>query len=120
MAQCDCGVFPARAEGWNLELLEMMSCGKQVIAKNYSAHSEFCNEKNCNLIEIDELEDAYDGKWFRGQGEWANLGEPQIEQLISHMQTVHSTKSLNTEGIKTATRFSWENTAKEIINAIST
>jgi len=120
MAQCDCGVFPARAEGWNLELLEMMSCGKQVIATNYSAHSEFCNEKNCHLIEVDELEDAYDGKWFRGQGEWANLGEPQIEQLISHMQKVHSTKSLNTEGIKTATRFSWENTAKEIINAIST
>jgi glycosyltransferase involved in cell wall biosynthesis len=27
MQQADCGVFPSRAEGWNLELLEMMSCG---------------------------------------------------------------------------------------------
>ena len=32
MKQADCGVFPARAEGWNLELLEMMACGKHVIA----------------------------------------------------------------------------------------
>ena len=38
MKQADCGVFPARAEGWNLELLEMMACGKHVIATDYSAH----------------------------------------------------------------------------------
>ena len=50
MIQTDCGVFPARAEGWNLELLEMMACGKQVIATNYSAHTEFCNPDNCRLI----------------------------------------------------------------------
>ena len=63
---CDCGVFPSRAEGWNLDLLEMMSCGKQVIATNYSAHTEFCNEENCMLVETTEMVDAEDGKWFRG------------------------------------------------------
>ena len=68
MSQTDCGVFPARAEGWNLELLEMMSCGKNVIATNYSSHTEFCNSENCMLVETTELEDAHDGKWFRGQG----------------------------------------------------
>ena len=52
MRQADCGVFPSRAEGWNLELLEMMALGKDVIATNYSAHTEFCNENNCRLIEI--------------------------------------------------------------------
>ena len=50
----DCGLFPARAEGWNLELLEMMACGKQVIATNYSAHTEFCTKENSILIESDE------------------------------------------------------------------
>ena len=66
MMQADCGVFPARAEGWNLDLLEMMSCGKQTIATNYSAHTEFCNEDNCMLVETTEMVDAEDGKWFRG------------------------------------------------------
>ena len=40
MALSDCGVFPSRAEGWNLELLEMMAIGKQVITTNYSAHTQ--------------------------------------------------------------------------------
>ncbi len=37
LAECDCGVFPSRAEGWNLGLLECMSVGLNVIATNYSA-----------------------------------------------------------------------------------
>ncbi|MCP4513206.1 MAG: glycosyltransferase family 4 protein, partial [Fuerstiella sp.] len=32
MARADCGIFPSRGEGWNLELLEMMSVGRHVIA----------------------------------------------------------------------------------------
>ena len=67
MKQSTCGVFPSRAEGWNLELLEMMSCGKPVITTNYSAHTEFCTQDNARLIEIDSMEDAYDGKWFNGE-----------------------------------------------------
>ena len=41
IAGCDCGVFPSRAEGWNLGLLECMSVGLNVIATDYSAHTEF-------------------------------------------------------------------------------
>ena len=37
LAECDCGVFPSRAEGWNLGLLECMSVGLNVIATDYSA-----------------------------------------------------------------------------------
>ena len=50
----DCGLFPSRAEGWNLELLESMSCGKPVIATNYSGHTEFCNDENSYLIDIED------------------------------------------------------------------
>ena len=122
MIQADCGVFPSRAEGWNLELLEMMSCGKSVIATNYSAHTEFCNDENCMLVETDELEDAHDGKWFRGQGQWAKIDEKQIDQLVEHMRSVHKLKQnddlkINQEGIETAKKFTWENTAKSIVEA---
>jgi len=121
MVQTDCGVFPSRGEGWNLELLEMMSCGKQVIATNYSAHTEFCDSENCMLVDIDEKEDAHDGKWFRGQGQWASIKDKQIDQIAEYMKEVHEKKKndnlkINQAGIDTSKNFSWQNTARKIID----
>ncbi len=123
MMIADCGVFPALAEGWNLEVLEMMACGKHVITTNYSGNTEFCNTKNSLLIPVDTMEDAYDGKWFSGQGQWAAYGTKQMEMLIGYMQGIHKLKQegalgKNTEGIKTAERFTWNNSAKHIIRAL--
>ena len=125
MSQSDCGVFPARAEGWNLELLEMMACGKTVIATNYSAHTEFCDSNNSMLIDIDGLEQAKDGVFFSGSyGEWASFSESSKEQLIEHMRAVHRLKSynphdlLNSNGIKTANQFTWKNSAQELLNGL--
>ena len=81
MSQVDCGVFPSRGEGWNLELLEMMAVGKHVIATDYSAHTEFCTEENCGLIPINTTEPAFDGKWFFGQGNWAEMNTLEIDVL---------------------------------------
>lgn len=117
MSQADVGVFPSRAEGWNLEALEMMALGKQVILTNYSAHTEFATNKNSKLIDIDETEDAYDGVWFHGQGEWASIGKNQVNQLTAHMKECHtSEKLINNEGVLTANHFSWQNSAKKIID----
>jgi glycosyltransferase involved in cell wall biosynthesis len=124
MALTDCGVFPSRAEGWNLELLEMMATGKHVITTNYSAHTEFCNKDNSHLIDIENLETAYDGLFFNDQcGLWAEFADNQNEQLISHMRNIHNKKQnneldVNFSGIKTAEKFSWENSVKEMINGI--
>lgn len=129
MSQTDCGVFPARAEGWNLELLEMMACGKDVIASNYSAHTEFCNQDNCYLVDINNLERARDGVFFSGtHGEWGSFDESAKEQIIEHMQTVHKIKQqygydpqnndYNYNGVKTAERFTWKNSAQELLNGL--
>lgn len=124
MNTVDCGLFPARAEGWNLELLEMMACGKQVIATDYSAHTQFCDDDNCMLIDTTDLEEAYDGKWFKGQGKWALVGEPQIEQLIAYMRSVHQKKRAgvslyNESGVETAKLHSWDRTAELIVSRLS-
>ena len=121
MQQVDCGVFPSRGEGWNLELLEMMAVGKHAIATNYSAHTEFCTNENCSLLSIEGLEPAYDGKWFFGQGHWAKIGEKEVEILESLMEDFHvnnKKEHLNTAGIETATNFSWDNSAKKIIGCL--
>ena len=124
MKQSTCGVFPSRAEGWNLELLEMMSCGKPVITTNYSAPTEFCTQDNARLIEIDSMEDAYDGKWFNGEvGEWASLEGNAFDSLVSHMRSVYSVWQesrllVNDSGVQTAIEFSWDRTAQKIKESI--
>lgn len=124
MAQASCGVFPSRAEGWNLELLEMMALGKPVIATDYSAHTEFCNDENSMLIPIEVVEPAYDGKWFFEQGNWAKIENKQKKQLANFMRQVYEKKSSGEElsnhpGVETAKKYSWENCAKSLDNLLS-
>lgn len=123
MANVDCGIFPSRAEGWNLELLELMACGKHVITSNYSAHTEFCNTENAHLVNIDALESAKDGRWFFGQGNWAKFGKNQLDQYVEHMKKIHKLKQSselypNKAGLDTASKFSWQNTAEKIIQHV--
>lgn len=125
MNMADCGVFPSRGEGWNLELLEMMSCGKEVIATYHSAHTEFCTTENSyGIVAIDEVEPAYDGVWFHGQGNWAKLEDRHIDQMSTCMKLVHSRKQggdelFNHHGVETAKQYSWENSTKKLVEALS-
>ena len=115
----DCGVFPAKAEGWNLELLESMACGKPVIATNYSAHTEFCRDYNSYLIDIVNTEPANDGIWFHGEGSWAFIGEKQKNQIIDYMRFCYKTRPSNKRGIQTAQYFSWDSSAGKLFNIIN-
>ena len=120
MSQVDCGVFPSRGEGWNLELLEMMAAGKHVITTNYSAHTEFCTQDNSTLIPITNVEPAFDGKWFFGQGNWAKVGNREVA-LLAHEMCMFAEMykgEQNISGIETAKTFSWQNTAREIIKCL--
>lgn len=119
MTKIDCGIFPSRAEGWNLELLETMSIGKQVITTNYSAHTQFCNSNNSHLVEIEEQEVAYDGKWFtQNLGSWAKINDAQEEQFIDHMRNVHHNKKNNIAGIETGKQFTWQQSARSMLNYV--
>lgn len=125
MKDMDCGVFPARAEGWNLELLEMMSCGKEVIATNVTGHTEFCNNKNSMLIDLPGLEPAYDGVFFNGQGDWHKIENENIDQISEYMRAIHKKKqrgelNKNEEGIKTAEQFTWTKSAQKVAKALET
>lgn len=113
---CDCGVFVSRAEGWNNSLPDAMSMNKPVIATNYSAHTEYCNEKNSYLVNIKEIEPAFDGLWFNGEGNWAKLGSDELEQTVEYMKYVYNNNIReNPFGVETAKSLTWKNTAS-IIN----
>jgi glycosyltransferase involved in cell wall biosynthesis len=115
---CSCGIFPSKGEGWNMELLEAMACGKRVITTNYSGHTEYCNENNSCLVECQELEVAYDGKWFKGQGEWMEIEYDQEEQFIEHMRHCYTSVRFNKEGLDTARKFTWKNSTEKLLKII--
>jgi hypothetical protein len=125
MSEADCGVFPSRAEGWNLELLEMMSMGKRVIATDYSAHTEFCNYTNCYLLPIENTERAKDDVFFDGKcgGHWAYLDENVVDKMACYMRDVYVKKNngnlkINESGIETAKKFSWNSSTKKMMEIL--
>lgn len=118
--ETDCGIYLSRGEGWNMELLESMAMNKPVIATDYTAHKQYCNQENSFLVSIEETEEAIDGKWFFGNSEWAKIGQNQIDQTIEHMRYCYKNNvKSNENGLKTAQNLSWDNTAKKIVEIMS-
>ncbi|MCC6243114.1 MAG: glycosyltransferase family 4 protein [Gemmatimonadaceae bacterium] len=122
MASADCGVFPSRAEGWNLEALEMLSMGKPVIATSCTAHNEYLTRDNARLIKIDGFESAV-ANGVALPGQWAAWGASQHEQLVTHLRDVHARKQQgsvprNDAGIRTALRLQWQHSADELLRAL--
>ena len=124
MRSASCGLFPSRGEGWNLELLEMMSCGKPVITTDYSAHTEFCTEQNSHKIKPAGTEKAFDGMYFKQDdlGNWASL-KGKEKQFIDALRSVYEQWKkdgdvVNKEGVETAKRMSWDSTANRVKEAI--
>tara|TARA_R110000751_G_scaffold91721_1_gene179833 strand:- start:3480 stop:4541 length:1062 start_codon:yes stop_codon:yes gene_type:complete len=124
MNQTSCGLFPSRAEGWNLELLEMMACGKPVITTDYSSHTEFCTDENSIKFKPSKFEDARDGVFFQGgEGEWASLDEIKSDMVEAlrdlYKQWKVDKKILNHNGVMSAQNFNWLNTAEKVKKAIN-
>tara|TARA_R110000824_G_scaffold153718_2_gene325446 strand:- start:637 stop:792 length:156 start_codon:yes stop_codon:yes gene_type:complete len=51
------------------------------------------------------------------------MSNNQKEQTIEHMKKIHTAKqnnelSVNTAGVKTGEKFSWQNSAQELINGL--
>jgi glycosyltransferase involved in cell wall biosynthesis len=121
MAIADCAVFPARAEGWNLEALEMLAMGKRVIASACTAHTAFLTADNAKLVDIDALEESVPGEHY---GRWAAWGDAQHEQLVQHLRDVHGERqrgelALNQAGVETSKRFSWTASARALMASVS-
>lgn len=119
-ASADCEVYPTRAEGFGLPILEAMYQGIPVITTNYSGQLEFCNEQNSYLINY-KLDYTRESEMVNIGAKWA---EPDENHLSYLMQYVFKNK--NTEEVKkkiinakeTAEKYSWENTAKNVLDFV--
>jgi glycosyltransferase involved in cell wall biosynthesis len=120
MASADCGVFPARAEGWNLELLEMLALGKTVIASESTGHTAYLTRENSIGLTMGPPEPATAGGFV---GSWPSWGEAQHEQLVEAMRRVHAERQagglgVNLAGVATARAHTWDASADALLQAV--
>jgi glycosyltransferase involved in cell wall biosynthesis len=123
MTVADCAVFPARAEGWNLELPEFLAMGKPVIATNVTGHTAYLTDANATRIELREMVQARQGSDY--QGRYWQFDEQAFEQLVESLRAVHRERQsrgalpLNTAGIATSESLSWANAARRMAEAVT-
>ena len=119
----DCGVQVSKAEGFDLPTLECFACKKPVIVSNYSAHTEYCNDKNSTLVPVYKTELAnasyydvhtsFDRTHFYGQGNW---GVVDTDDIVTAMRTEFKNgRRDNDYGLQTAQFYGWNRTTHRIL-----
>ncbi|MEO6728668.1 MAG: glycosyltransferase [Candidatus Dojkabacteria bacterium] len=111
----DCEVYPSRAEGFGLPILESMYLGIPLIATNYSAYLDFCNGENTTLIDY-KLEFAKDSELVNLGAKWAEPNEKELgekmREIFEHPENFESKTKLAKE---TAKEFTWIHSAKQAV-----
>jgi glycosyltransferase involved in cell wall biosynthesis len=115
---CDVFVSTTRAEAFNIPCIEAMACGKPVITTNFGGQTDFCNTNNGWIVDgelkLVEHEVMYEEtKWLT----------PDIKLIRESMREAYEHPQFCREkGIlarTTAEQFTWEKSAKKLINLIN-
>lgn len=91
-AAADCYVSPTRGEGFCLPACEAGACNLPVIFTRYSGQTDFLDDDNAYLIDVDGFECAEKSlawiSYFYEDAEFPILGRPAVEQTRAHMRRV--------------------------------
>jgi len=121
-------VYPSRAEGWGLPLIEALAMGIPTISTNYSGHTEFLRTVEDLFMQIahsmvpidDELFFSF---WPSLRTLGARWADPSEDDLVRHMLGIHEDYDLAQSNALKASRlirdhFSWQNSADQILHQI--
>jgi len=117
----DIFLFPTKAEGWGLPLIEAAACGLPLITTYHSGHTEFINDIKSSCIFVDYQLEPINCEEYQSfypapdnnYGKWAVMGVDNIAQAIKQAYDNYSALSAqatkNSELIRT--KYSWANSA---------
>lgn len=116
LKSCNAFVSCARSEGWNLPLIESMSCGTPSIYSNCSGQLEFAEGKGVpvNIIGEKPVDKSHYNHFNSTVG---NYYEPDFKHLGEQMREVYQNydiykeKSL-TDSVEIRNEFGWDKVAK--------
>ncbi|MDD5068308.1 MAG: glycosyltransferase [Candidatus Pacebacteria bacterium] len=121
---CNVGVFPYRAEGFALPIVESLACGVPVIVPRFGACLDFCNDANSFLMPVKEIrvpvgqDFVINNKGDTETIEEVHLCEISKETLSDYMKKIVSlpVKDLTKKGLRGARKvklyFQWANSFK--------
>jgi hypothetical protein len=117
----DCYVIPTKGEGWNLPVLQSMASGVPVIVTNATAHMDFCNEKNSLLIrstkkKIDDVRWLLREPLQSGHSWWEPDEQHLGELMLRAVEDGDLLKRLGRQALLDASKFTWERSARCIID----
>ena len=89
---CNVGVFPYRAEGFSIPILEAMACGVPSIVPNFGACLDFCTPSNSFLVPVKRINVPVKGTFmintlgFREEIEEVDFCEVPVDILASFLR----------------------------------
>ncbi len=119
----DFGVFPYRAEGWGLPVLECMGSGTPVIATDYSAPTEYLIDDVGCMLRMGQMDAIYDPVFFPAgrPGEWFVPSVVELTAALECMCAEAADGGLEAMGRAAARRareFTWARSAARLIEAL--
>jgi glycosyltransferase involved in cell wall biosynthesis len=125
---CDAFVFPSRAEGWGMPLLEAAASGMPVIATSYSGQTEFLEHMESSLAKIDftleRIEDAdFSRFWPCADGDLGRWATPSVASLVAGMVAVKENYATYSAAARSNSRvlrekFNWDVAADNAVDLL--
>jgi len=119
---CNVGLYPSRAEGFNLPLLEAMACGLEIVATNETAPADYLDRFFAHCISAVPAV-AEDGIWF-GKGKQEGMWwEPDFEEVLGacvalYLKWKNGESVCNLEAVSVARGYTWDAAASRIIETL--
>lgn len=123
--RADCGLYPTRAEGWGLPILETLATGVPCVVGNWTGQTEYINADSYpeELLLVNPMRVlASDNMWFFGdRGHWNVPTDGQLMDAIRfafmNARTIRKTLAWK-ETVAGFRQFTWERAALQLEVAI--
>ena len=120
----DAMIFPSRAEGWGLPLIEAIACGLPVISTYYSGHTEYLAAIEGQFVRLDHQIQPISCPEFRKHwkagGQWAVVSPEEIAKNLVLLREHYSSfqKNAMTASQTIRDHFSWRHAAEQAVGSL--
>jgi len=120
----DAMIFPSRAEGWGLPLIEAIACGLPVISTYYSGHSEYLSAIDGQFVRLDHQLQPISCPEFlqhwKAGGQWAVASPDEIAKKLVFMKEHHKSFQQHAMTASQTIRdhFSWRHASEQAVDSL--